>query len=135
MPREARAARKAGFTLRTQIYGAYEDHFAHLGRVFSATNADLRRRDRRVQTLLQYAVFYAWMLDGHWLIARNLCVYASFYATFKINPSPWNGTQPILRRCLRIRAEIYAWSVNVPTRARCVDSFAHFGCVRTAYRV
>ena len=37
---------KAGFTLRTQIYGAYADHFAHLGRVFSATNADLRRRDR-----------------------------------------------------------------------------------------
>ena len=29
---------KAGFTLRTQIYGAYADHFAHLGRVFSATN-------------------------------------------------------------------------------------------------
>ena len=37
---------KAGFTLRTQFYGAYADHFAHLGRVFSATNADLRRRDR-----------------------------------------------------------------------------------------
>ena len=37
---------KAGFTLRTQIYGAYADHFAHLVRVFSATNADLRRRDR-----------------------------------------------------------------------------------------
>ena len=37
---------KAGFTLRTQIYGAYADHFAHLGSVFSATNADLRRRDR-----------------------------------------------------------------------------------------
>ena len=34
------------FTLRTQIYGVYADHFAHLGRVFSATNADLRRRDR-----------------------------------------------------------------------------------------
>ena len=37
---------KAGFTLRTQIYGVYADHFAHLGRVFSAINADLRRRDR-----------------------------------------------------------------------------------------
>ena len=37
---------KAGFTLRTQIYGAYADHFAHLGRVFSATNDDLRCRDR-----------------------------------------------------------------------------------------
>ena len=37
---------KAGFILRTQIYGAYADHFAHLGRVFSATNADLRRKDR-----------------------------------------------------------------------------------------
>ena len=32
-----------GFTLQTQIYGV---DFAHLGRVFSATNADLRRRDR-----------------------------------------------------------------------------------------
>ena len=40
------AASKAGFTLRTQIYGAYADHFAHLGRVFSTTNANLRRRDR-----------------------------------------------------------------------------------------
>ena len=37
------STRKAGFTLRTQIYGVYADHFAHLGRVFSATNADLRR--------------------------------------------------------------------------------------------
>ena len=36
----------AGFTLRTQIYGAYAVHFAPLGHVFSATNADLRRRDR-----------------------------------------------------------------------------------------
>ena len=36
---------KAGFILWTQIYGVYADHFAHLGRVFSATNADLRRRD------------------------------------------------------------------------------------------
>ena len=40
------ATLKAGFTLRTQIYGVYADHFAHLGRVFSTTNADLRRRDR-----------------------------------------------------------------------------------------
>ena len=31
-----------------------------------------------VTLLLQYAVFYAWMLDCHWLIARNLCVYAGF---------------------------------------------------------
>ena len=37
---------KAGFTLRTQIYAAYADHLAHLGRVFSTTNADLCRRDR-----------------------------------------------------------------------------------------
>ena len=37
---------KAGFIPRTQIYGVYADHFAHLGHVFSATNADLRRRDR-----------------------------------------------------------------------------------------
>ena len=33
---------KAGFTLRTQIYAVYADHRGHLGRVFSATNADLR---------------------------------------------------------------------------------------------
>ena len=38
--------KKAGFTLRAQIYAVYADHFAHLGRVFSATNADLRRSDR-----------------------------------------------------------------------------------------
>ena len=37
---------KAGFILRTQIYALYADHFAHVGRVFSATNADLRRSDR-----------------------------------------------------------------------------------------
>ena len=55
-------------------------------------------------------------------------------ATYKINPSPWNGTQPILRRCLRIRAEIYAWSKR-PYARIFVDSFAHFGCVRTAYGV
>ena len=33
------------------------------------------------------------MLDCHWLIDRNLCVYAGFYVAYKINPSPWNGTQ------------------------------------------
>ena len=32
--------------LRTQIYTIYADYFAHVGRVFSATNADLRRSDR-----------------------------------------------------------------------------------------
>ena len=37
---------RAGFILRMQIYAVYADHFAHLGRVFSVTNADLRRRDR-----------------------------------------------------------------------------------------
>ncbi len=37
---------KAGFILRTKIYAVYADHFAHVGRVFSATNADLRRSDR-----------------------------------------------------------------------------------------
>ena len=37
---------KAGFILRTQIYAVYADHFAHVGRVFSAINADLRRSDR-----------------------------------------------------------------------------------------
>ena len=31
---------KAGFTLRTQIYCVNADHCAHLGRVFSGTNAD-----------------------------------------------------------------------------------------------
>ena len=108
------------------------------GAFFSATNADLRRRDRsgaECKHSYNMPYFYAWMLDCHWLIASNLCAYASFYATYKINPSPWNGTQPIFLRCLRIRAEIYAWSVNAPTRVRCVDSFAHFGCVRTAYGV
>ena len=40
------SARKAGFILRTQIYAVYADHCAHVGRVFSATNADLRRSDR-----------------------------------------------------------------------------------------
>ena len=37
---------KAGFILRTKIYAVYAYHFAHVGRVFSATNADLRRSDR-----------------------------------------------------------------------------------------
>ena len=39
---------KAWFILRTQIYAVclYADHFPHVGRVFSATNADLRRSDR-----------------------------------------------------------------------------------------
>ena len=37
---------KAGFILRTQIYAVYADYFAHVGRVFSATNADLCRSDR-----------------------------------------------------------------------------------------
>ena len=34
---------RAGFILRMQIYAVYADHFAHLERVFSVTNADLRR--------------------------------------------------------------------------------------------
>ena len=37
---------KAGFILRMQIYAVYADHFVDLGRVFSVTNADLRRMDR-----------------------------------------------------------------------------------------
>ena len=37
---------EAGFILRKQIYAIYADHFAHVGRAFSATNADLRRSDR-----------------------------------------------------------------------------------------
>ena len=36
---------EAGFILRTQIYAVYADHFVHVERVFSATNADLRRSD------------------------------------------------------------------------------------------
>ena len=36
---------RVGFILRMQIYAVYADHFAHLGRVFSVTNADLRRRE------------------------------------------------------------------------------------------
>ena len=42
----SKALRKAGFILRTKIYAVSADHFAHMGRVFSATNADLRRSDR-----------------------------------------------------------------------------------------
>ena len=34
-----------------------------------------------------------WMVDCHWLIARDLCVYAGFYVAYKIIPSPWNGTR------------------------------------------
>ena len=34
-----------------------------------------------------------WMRDCHWLISRDLCVYAGVYAAYQINPSPWNGTQ------------------------------------------
>ena len=41
-------AGKAGFKpgLYFEIYAVYADHFAHVGRVFSAINADLRRSDR-----------------------------------------------------------------------------------------
>ena len=75
---------------------------------------------------------YAWMLDCHWLIARDLCVYAGFYATYNINPSPWNGTQaavafiPCINHiCLGIRAEIRMEYKRHYARI-CVDSFAHF---------
>ena len=56
-----RTARKAGFILRTKIYAVYADHFAHVGRVLSATNADLRRSDRadgKYKHSLQYPDFY-----------------------------------------------------------------------------
>ena len=33
---------KAGFIGRKQIYAVYADHFEHVGRIFSATNAHLR---------------------------------------------------------------------------------------------
>ncbi len=46
-PYNHKSGPKAGFIPRTQIYAVYADHFAHVGRVFSATNADLRRSDRR----------------------------------------------------------------------------------------
>ena len=82
--------RKAGFILRTHIYGVYADHFAHLGRVFSATNADLRRRDRTGAEYKHssYIIRRSGDVDCRWLIARDLCVYAGFYAEYKINPSP-----------------------------------------------
>ena len=35
-----------GCIIRTQVYAVYADHFAHVGRVFSATNAHLRRSYR-----------------------------------------------------------------------------------------
>ena len=72
---------KAGFTLQMQIYGVYADHFAHLGRVFSATNADLHRCDRagaECKHSYNTPSFTGLMLDCHWLIARDLCVYAGF---------------------------------------------------------
>ena len=34
------------YTSNANLRRMYADHFAHLGRVFLATNADLRRRDR-----------------------------------------------------------------------------------------
>ena len=48
-----------------------------------------------------------WMLDCHWLIARDLCVYACFYAAYQINPSPWNGTQTaIAYTCAYTRGDL-----------------------------
>ena len=48
-------------------------------------------------------------VDCHWLIVRDLCVYAGFYAEYKINPSPWNGTQTAIAYVsAHIRADIYA---------------------------
>ena len=48
-----------------------------------------------------------WMLDCHWLIARDLCVYACFYAAYNINPSPWNGTQTAIAYvCVNTRGDL-----------------------------
>ena len=47
------------------------------------------------------------MLDCHWLIARDLCVYAGVYAAYKINPSPWNGTQTAIAYvCVDTRGDL-----------------------------
>ena len=48
-----------------QIYAVYADHFAHLGRVFSVTNADLCRSDHA---------------DAEYRHSYNTRTYAEIYA-------------------------------------------------------
>ena len=84
---------KPGLIIRKQNYAIYADHFAHVGRVFSATNAHLHRSDcadaeykhsYNIRRLLRCPLltFWSsddlatWMLDCHWLIGRDRCVYA-----------------------------------------------------------
>ena len=56
------------------------------------------------------------MLDYHWLLARDLCVYAGFYAAYKINPSPRNGTQTAIAYvCVNTRGDL-RMSINHITR-------------------
>ena len=117
-----------------QIYAVYADHFAHVVHVFSATNADLRRSDRadaeykhsyNTQTfMLTFArlLKLCWPgnvdagLSSNWLIAGDLRVYAGFYATYKINPSPWNGTQTAIAYvCVDTRGDLRR-SINHITR-------------------
>ena len=59
------AFRKAGFIRRTKIYAVYADHFAHVGRVFSATNADLRRSDRADGKYKHSYNTPTFMMNGH----------------------------------------------------------------------
>ena len=110
---------KAGFILRTQIYAVYADHFAHVGLVFSATNADLRcsycsdaeyRHPYNTPTftltfapLFEAADLETWMLDCHWLLARHLCVCAGFYAGYlKQNLINRDIHITIIRRLVRL---------------------------------
>ena len=77
-----------------------------------------------------------WMLDCHWLIARDLCVYEGFYATYKINPSPWNGTQiAIAYVCVDTRGDLWM-SINHITRVSAWTRLRSCVCVlrRTEYK-
>ena len=77
-----------------------------------------------------------WMLDCHWLIARYLCVYAGVYAAYKINPSPWNGTQTAFAYvCVDTRGDLRR-SINPHYAPRiCLNSFTQKGLRTTAYEV
>ena len=48
-----------------------------------------------------------WMLNCQWQIIRDLCVHAGLYATYKINPSPRNGTQTAIAYvCVHTRRDL-----------------------------
>ena len=140
-----RGENKAGFILRTKIYAVYADHFAHVGCVFSATNADLRRSDRadgkykhsyntptftmNCAPLLKLC--WPGNVDAGLSLARYLCVYASY----KINPSPWNGTQTAFAYvCVDTRDDLRR-SINPHYARICVNAYTQKGIRTTAYEV